>query len=194
MLIFLFSSEAYIMKNIITAGEILHQGGVIAYPTEAVYGLGCDPLNQQAVMRLLALKKRAVSKGLILIAASLEQLQPYLLPIEESRMVQVVDTWPGAVTWLFPASNNVPEWIRGQHDTVAVRVTDHPLASALCYLFGGPIVSTSANIEGQPPAKNAEEVAAVFSQQLALILDGNIGGLSKPTQIRDAVTGQIVRD
>ncbi len=182
------------MKNIITAGEILHKGGVIAYPTEAVYGLGCDPFNQQAVMQLLALKKRAVDKGLILIAASLEQLQPYLLPIEESRMVQVVNTWPGAMTWLFPARDNVPEWIRGQHNTVAVRVTDHPLASALCYLFGGPIVSTSANLEGQPPAKNAKEVAAIFSQQSVSILDGDVGGLSKPTKICDAITGQVVRD
>lgn len=182
------------MKNIIAAGEILQKGGIIAYPTEAVYGLGCDPLNQQAVMRLLTLKKRSVNKGLILIAASVEQLMPYILPVEEAAMAQVLKTWPGPVTWLFPASEQVPEWIRGQHETVAVRVTDHPLASTLCYIFGGPIVSTSANVEGHPPALNAEQVNDIFPQDLDLVLTGEVGGLSKPTQIRDAITGQVLRD
>jgi L-threonylcarbamoyladenylate synthase len=169
--------------------EILNQGGIIAYPTEAVYGFGCDPLHEISVMKLLALKKRSVAKGLILIAANWEQLSPYLQPIALNRMKPVLATWPGPVTWVFPAAEKVPHWIRGSHSTIAVRITAHPLARSLCEAFGRPLVSTSANVEGEPPAKEAKEIVLPVD----FIIEGQTGGLSKPTEIRDALNGKVIR-
>lgn len=186
-------------EQIKKAVTILKRGGVIAYPTEAVYGLGCDPCNEHAVMRLLTIKKRAVSKGLILIAADWKQLKPLVKASaieklnESQRMNAILATWPGAVTWVFPASENVPAWIHGQYNTVAIRVTEHPIANAMCTAWQVPLVSTSANVEGQTPAKNSEEVKAIFDGQIDYILPGKVGGLSKPTQIRDALTGKVLR-
>lgn len=172
---------------------ILQQGGVIAYPTEAVYGLGCDPANHKAVKKILELKQRDRNKGLILIAADFEQLSPFLEEIDESLKERVHATWPGPVTWLWPAKSGVSIWLRGEHTTIAIRVTDHPLVVELCRTFGGALVSTSANISGKPPARNAEQVQAQFKDQLDYILEGEVGGLAKPSQIRDVVTGKVLR-
>ncbi len=114
------------------------RGGLIAYPTEAVYGLGCDPENGHAVRRLLALKARPEHKGLILIAADWAQLEPYVRGLGQTAMAAIHATWPGAVTWLLPARRETPRWLTGEHQTLAVRVTAHPLAAALCRQWGGP--------------------------------------------------------
>ncbi len=171
----------------------LKQGKLIAYPTEAVYGLGCDPFNESAVQALLNLKQRAVSKGVILIAASIEQLTPYLAPISELRMQAVCNTWPGPVTWIFPATHQVPPWISGKHHTVAVRVTAHPIARALCAAFGQPLLSTSANLAGHPPARDTQTLRQLFTEADLLMIDGETGGLDRPTPIYDAVTAEIIR-
>ena len=176
------------------AVQILQQGGVIAYPTEAVFGLGCDPDNHQAVEKLLAIKQRSRDKGLILIAADFQQLRPYLAEIDSSLKAKILTTWPGPVTWLWPASPTVPSLLRGKHDTIAVRVTTHTLAATLCREFGAPLVSTSANLSGQPPTRTADEVRSQLGDQLDYVLEGEIGGLSRPSQIRDAVTGEIIRE
>jgi len=176
------------------AVRILQQGGVIAYPTEAVYGLGCDPDNQLAVERLLAIKQRSWEKGLILIAADFHQLHPYLAEIDVALKANALATWPGPVTWLWPAKPTVTNLLRGTHATIAVRVTAHPLAAALCREFGGPLVSTSANLSGKPPTRTAKEVRSQFGDALDYILEGNTGGLSSPSQIRDVLNGQIIRD
>jgi len=176
------------------AVQILQQGGVIAYPTEAVFGLGCDPDNHQAVEKLLAIKQRSRDKGLILIAADFQQLRPYLAEIDSSLKAKILTTWPGPVTWLWPAKPAVSSLLRGAHETIAVRVTAHPVAAALCLTFGGPVVSTSANLSSKPPARTAEEVRSQFGDQLDYVLEGEIGGLSRPSQIRDAVTGEIIRE
>lgn len=178
-----------------SAIQHLLQGDLIAYPTEAVYGLGCDPLNESAVLRLLALKKREIAKGLILIAASVEQALPYIdiSQIPPDRMQQILASWPGPFTWVFPATELVPAWIRGNHATVAMRVTAHPVATALCMEFGRPLVSTSANVAAYPPARSKQEVADMFPDGLACIVEGELGGLEKPTEIRDAKTGELFR-
>jgi L-threonylcarbamoyladenylate synthase len=181
------------MNQIMQAVQALHQGGIIAYPTEAVYGLGCDPDNESAVQRLLLLKQRPMNKGLILIAATLEQLAPYLAPIPPQRMQEVLATWPGPFTWIFPAKAQVPTWIRGEHSGVAVRVTAHPIAQQLCLEFGSALVSTSANQSQGPPAQSVEEVNAIFPAGIEVMIEGELGGLSKPTEIRDALTGKIYR-
>jgi len=181
------------MRKTQQAAKILTDGGVIAYPTEAVFGLGCDPLNEAAVMRLLHLKNRLPDKGVILIASSWPQLQSFVQYIPPDKLAKVLDTWPGPVTWVFPASDYVPEWIRGAHTTVAVRVTAHPIASLLCKEFGKPIVSTSANIEGHEPARDEKTVQKVFNDKIDLLVSGQVGDHAKPTEIRDALTGKILR-
>lgn len=173
--------------------QALTSGGVIAYPTEAVFGLGCDPLNEKAVRRLLALKGRPIAKGLIVIAAHLAQLEPLLIPLDDQLRNRLQATWPGPITWLAPARPKVPGWLRGRHDTLAVRVTAHPVAAALCKLWGGPLVSTSANLGGRPPARTALAVRGRFGRRLDYIVPGVVGGAERPTEIRDLHSGRVIR-
>lgn len=173
----------------------LRSGGVIAYPTEAVWGLGCDPFNETAVLRLLAIKQRPVDKGVILVAdalASFEGLVDWTaLPRDRSDAVKA--TWPGPHTWVVPATARVPRWVTGAHDGVAVRVSAHPVVAALCAAFGGPIVSTSANVAGAPPAFARSELGDALIAQLDAITIGETGGLAAPTPIRVALTGAQLR-
>jgi L-threonylcarbamoyladenylate synthase len=164
----------------------LKAGNVIAYPTEAVYGLGCDPLNRQAVLHLLALKQRSIDKGLILIAADFSQLSPFLA-YNEQMLAQIMPTWPGAVTWIIPAQEWVPVWLTGSHRSLAVRVTAHPLAKAVCQQFNGAIVSTSANPSTKNPATTALQVRRYFAEQVNIIA-GATAGDQNPSAIYDAVT------
>lgn len=171
----------------------MRRGGIVAYPTEGVYGLGCDPLNEGAVKRLLALKGRPEGKGLILIAADFEALVPYLQDMPPELVQRALETWPGPVTWLWPARPAVPTWLRGGHDTLAVRVTAHPPAAALCRAWGGALVSTSANPAGAPPARSAAGVEAYFGAAVDALLTGEVGGLPGPTPILDLRSGRVVR-
>lgn len=178
--------------------EALHGGGIVACPTEAVWGLSCDPLNERACMRLLEIKARHWSKGLILVATSLEQLMPYIEIPSANALRRATLTWPGPATWIFPASDFTPMWISGDHDGVAVRVTRHPVLRALCEAFGRPLVSTSANPGGRAPALSSFEVRRYFGnpgrgEEVEVIVPGALGGLAKPTTIRDAATGHILR-
>lgn len=170
----------------------LKAGEVIAYPTEAVYGLGCDPLNENAVMSLLDIKQRPVDKGLILIASSLQQLRPYLI-LNQAMIERVMPTWPGPVTWVIPAQPWVPVWLTGAHESLAVRITDHPIARGLCDRYGGPIVSTSANASTRPAIKQARKLVQAFSGSGIFILHGPVGGLKQETAIYDAVSGNRLR-
>jgi L-threonylcarbamoyladenylate synthase len=178
-----------------TAVQALHAGGVIAYATEAVFGLGCDPQNPVSIENLLKLKQRPAQKGLILIAANEQQLYPYLaLPLITDAMWQRVRaTWPGPVTWLLPAATQVSPLLRGEHASLAVRVSAHSQVRALCEAFGGALVSTSANRSEQAPAKSVDDIVAQFDEQLDLILSGQTGGAARPSEIRDARTGKIIR-
>lgn len=170
------------------AAHQLRRGEVLAYPTEAVFGLGCDPRNPNAVSQLLAIKRRDWRKGVILIAADFTQLQPFLAPLSKALSKQVFDTWPGPVTWVLPAAPNTPAWLTGGRPSLAVRVTAHAPAAALCRAFGGALVSTSANRSGQAPATSWQQIRKVFGPQLP-VLPGQCGGLEKPTQIRNGLNG-----
>ena len=178
------------------ATDRLQQGGVIAYPTEAVWGVGCDPFNERAVHRLLSIKQRPVDKGLILIAAELNQLRSCLnlsaLPVE--RLEDVLASWPGPHTWVMPASERAPAWITGVHTGLAVRVSAHPVVVALCRAFGGPLVSTSANLSGQPAPLQRAELDPALLARLDGVTEGETGGLLRATPIRDARSGQQLRD
>ena len=177
---------------IIQASESLQNGGIIAYPTESCYGLGCDPRNKQAIKRLLKLKQRHWQKGLILVAASVEQLYLYI-DREKFDLEKVESSWPGPTTWVVPAMENVSYYLRGNHPSIAVRVSDHPLTSLLCRTFRGPIVSTSANPEGHPPALSANGVRRYFGDEVELTVEGPLGELEKPTPIYDVLTGNALR-
>ncbi len=175
---------------------MLHRGGLLAYPTEAVWGLGCDPFNQSAVLRLLALKQRAVEKGLILIAGDIGQFDGLLdwqaLPDDRTRLVHA--SWPGPHTWIVPATDRVPGWIKGVHQGVAVRVSAHPVVAGLCAAFGGSLVSTSANDAGKQPPKTLVDLDPHLIAQLDGVVDGDTGGLAQPTPIRDAQSGVVLRN
>lgn len=174
----------------------LKQGGILAYPTEAVWGLGCDPFNQQAVLKLLALKQRPMDKGLILIAANVEQVEPYLQLLSSQERERVIETWQNSkhpTTWVVPVDASFPAWIRGEHLSVAIRVSAHPPVQALCSAFGGAIISTSANITGQPTALTAEQIVTIFADGIDYILPASLGGQKNPSQIRDARTGAVLR-
>lgn len=175
------------------ASRVADAGGIIAYPTEAVYGLGCNPLDATAVLRLLMLKRRKLEQGLILVAADKQQLLDYVDFPGGDVEKQIDQSWPGPVTWVLPANDWVPYWLTGDHDTLAVRVSNHSRVRDLCTSFGGPLVSTSANTHGHPPARSAHRVRAVFGDKIDFVLAGDTGGQDKPTEIRDARTGKILR-
>ena len=176
-----------------TAVRALAQGGVLACPTEAVWGLSCDPDNPEAVWRLLELKQRPMEKGLILVAASAAQLEPLLAPLSEVQRGKLALSWPGPTSWLIPHGGLLPPWIHGDHDTVAVRVSAHPIVAALCHAWGGPLVSTSANPAGSAPATAAFQVRRYFREQLDYIVPGAVGKAARPSVIRDLLTDRIIR-
>jgi L-threonylcarbamoyladenylate synthase len=174
----------------------LRNGGIIAYPTEAVYGLGCDPFNKNAVLKLLKLKKRAWQKGLIIIAANYAQLNKFICPIKDETILnKILANRSNAVTWLLPALKNLPYWLHGKHSTIAVRITTHPQVVALCQEFGGALVSTSANIAGKPAARTVLQVRQTFSykKDIDYILAGKLNKQANPSEIRDALTNKIIR-
>lgn len=176
------------------ACEALSTGGVIAYPTEAVWGLGCDPDNKTAIQRILHLKQRPVEKGLIIVAANLQQIESLLSPLKKTQLDQLHATWPGPVTWLIPDSLNVySKWVKGEHKSVAIRVSAHPVVQQLCIAFGKPIVSTSANIAGQPEIRDRSELDQTFAGIIDCVVPGELGSATTASQIRDLVTGAVLR-
>jgi L-threonylcarbamoyladenylate synthase len=174
------------------AARVVSQGGLIAYPTEAVWGLGCDPWDELAVARLLALKQRPMDKGLILVADCIEQFDFLLEDLPDVWQERLASSWPGPNTWLVPHQQRLPEWITGRHASVALRVSDHPLVRRLCALTG-PLVSTSANPSGRPAARTRLRLEQYFPRQLDQVLGGALGGRRNPSLIRDLRTGEVIR-
>ena len=175
------------------AVHALRSSGVVACPTEAVWGLSCDPWSETAVARLLDLKERPVEKGVILVAADMGQLEFLLEGLSVPDRDKLAATWPGPVTWLVPHHGRIPAWVHGVHPTVAVRVSAHPVVRELCRAFGGPLVSTSANKAGAQPPREAFQVHRYFQGQLDEILPGRVGKNARPSTILDLNTGNAVR-
>lgn len=178
------------------AVRVLQQGGIIAYPTEAVYGLGCDPHDLAAVKKILTIKQREKNKGLILIAASFDQIKPYIQALEKDIEEKLLASWrdsPNPITWLVPVKIEVSDYLSGQFDTLAVRVTKHPLVKELCNEFGGAIVSTSANRAKQEAARTSDQVKHIFENEVDFILEGETDPHAQPSEIRDALTDKIIR-
>jgi L-threonylcarbamoyladenylate synthase len=185
----------YTLADTEAVAALLRNGGVLAYPTEAVYGLGCDPHDRIAFERLFALKQRPPTQGVLLIAADFSQVERYidLEKVPADVLAQVQASWPGPNTWIFPRTAAVPEWVAGAHAGIALRVTAHAPAAALCRAYGGALVSTSANPHGSPPARSAQTVLEYFGAALEGVLDAPLGGQQRPTVIRDALSGAIIR-
>lgn len=173
------------------ASSLVQQGGIIAYPTEAVYGLGCDPFNQASVEAIQALKGRGAEKGFILLIADWSQLFLLTAPITDEQLARVRATWPGFVTWIFPKAPSLPEWLTGGQDTVAIRMSAHPIARALA--MKQPLVSTSANLSGQPPAKNEAELLCQFPKGIDALIQGQLGGFMQPSAIYDVRSNHRLR-
>ena len=183
-------------EQIEQAVKALQQGGVIAYPTEAVYGLGCDPLNESAIKKILKLKQRDKEKGLILIAANFEQVKPFLQDLNKDIEEKILLSWSEStkpITWLIPVKNSTSSFLSGQFDTLAVRVTKHPVVKELCEKFNSAIVSTSANLSKQEPARNSQQVFQFFENEVDFIVEGETDLNAQPSEIRDVLTNKIIR-
>lgn len=180
--------HARLCANALKAGETL------AYPTESVWGLGCDPASREAMTRLLTLKQRPREKGVILIAADLAQVAHLLEPLPAGMRQTAEELWPGFITCVVPdVAGQVPEWIRGKHATVAVRVSQHPSVQALCRAFGGPIVSTSCNPAGRPAARTSLEARRYFNRSVRHFMVGETSRNSGPSPILDLSSGRYLR-
>ena len=167
--------------------------GVIACPTEAVWGLSCDPFSDVAVQRLLDLKQRPAHKGLILVAGDESQLAFLLDDLPEALQRKIRVSWPGPNTWLVPHRGRVPSLVHGRFESVAVRVSGHPLVRALCQVHGGPLVSSSANVAGSPAPKTLLAVRNYFGNRLDAVLPGAVGGSQRPSIIRDVFSDEVFR-
>ncbi len=180
-------------QSIPSAVATVQSGGILVYPTEAVYGMGCDYSNQAAVEKLLQLKQRTKNQGQVLVASHVEQVLPLIQPVEHSHLARALKTWPGHVTWVFPHSTIVPQWISGSFDSVAVRVSTHPAVKALCERLGHALVSTNANLSGQKTPDNSQDLQGIWGDQVDCYLDLPLGGASKPSTIKSASDGQQLR-
>ncbi len=170
---------------------IIKAGGIVAYPTEAVYGLGCEAFNQTAVKAILSLKGRDIHKGMIVLIAEWSQLFSLISPITEAQLAHVRSTWPGFITWVFPCAADLPKWISGDNNSIAIRMSAHPIARALA--MESPIISTSANQSGQQPALTAEAVYQQFPKGIDALLEGELGGYTQPSMIYDVRSGERLR-
>ncbi len=176
-----------------TLVDALNTGHVIAYPTEAVYGVGCDPHNAQSIETIYALKKRPANKGFILISHHWDIIAPWISPLSPFRMEDILNTWPGPITWILPASPLLPPHLKNKNNTIAVRITAHPFSKTLCEAFNKPLVSTSANLAGHSPCYTPQCIQTTFSKDIAFIVDAPLGTLRCPTEIREGSTGNILR-
>ncbi len=182
------------LASLARAAQVISAGGVVAYPTESCFGLGCDPRNAAAIRRIARIKRRSRAKGMILIADRRARLLPYVeFPAAGDRRGEILASWPGPHTWLLPAGRCASRWLRGDHRTVAVRVTAHRDAATLCRLARMPIVSTSANRAGRRMLRSGDAVRRAFGGEIDFIVDGRIGNAAAPSTIRHFATGEVVR-
>jgi L-threonylcarbamoyladenylate synthase len=175
----------YTLAQLDQAADVLHHGGVLA-----------DPHDRIAFERIFTLKQRPSTQGVLLIAADFAQVERYvdMAHVPAGVLAQVRASWPGPFTWVFPRSAEVPDWVAGTHPGIALRVSNHTAAAALCRAFGGALVSTSANVHGKPPARDLAAVTDYFGEALDGVVDAPLGGATQPSTIRDALTGAIIRN
>ena len=169
------------------------QGAIFGYPTDTIWGFGCHPLIASSVARILQIKNRGADKGLILLSSRLEYCADYV-GLDTEQLQPVLSTTNHPTTWLVPASENCPAWIRGNNSTVAIRITDHPLLEFLCDRLEAPIVSTSANRHGKATARNSVQMHKQFGVELDFIVTGFITGSNRPSEIKSLLNGTTARN
>lgn len=182
-----------LIHSVTQMADILRNGGVIAYPTEAVWGLGCDPYDATAVARILAMKNRPESKGLILVASTEQHLTPWINTLDNTAAQRLVSINKTPTSWVVPDTHIAPSWIKGEHHSVAIRLSQHKPVQQLCEAFGGVLVSTSANPAGLEPAMSKEQVSAYFGDKIDAIFAAPLGEASQPSQVRDILTDTLFR-
>lgn len=174
------------------ASRHIHAGNIIAYPTESVIGLGCDPLNEHAVNKILTMKHRSIDKGLIIIAGNIEQLLPFI-QVNQKQFEKLNQPRANPTTWLVQASAYAPFWVTGNHQKIAVRITNNLAVQQLCNITGQPLISTSANVGGHKPARTLLRTKQYFADLVDYYLPGTIDGYDKPSEIRDLDSDEIIR-
>ncbi len=187
-------TDVFSIEEIYKAVDILKHGGIIAYPTEAVYGLGCLPEHIPAIKRLLQIKQRSKEKGLILLASQWVQIEPYISELPTELRDKMNASWPGPITWLVPSAPTTSSWITGEFNSVAVRISAHSIVQEICQQSQSAIISTSANISNQAMIYNAQEVQHSFAKSIDGIIDAPLGKSTRPSQIIDVMTDQIIRN
>lgn len=173
------------------AANLLLGGGVVAYPTEGVFGLGCMPDDEAALLRLLAIKNRDASKGLILIASGAAELDGWISPRDLDALPPPDASNP--VTWIAAPGPCVTPLLRGAHCSIAVRITSHPVAASLCMAVRSPLVSTSANRSGRPVVRNRLQLQREFRLLVDYIVPGDCGPTRGPSEIRRLDDGRVLR-
>lgn len=176
-------------NQISQAKTIIQHGGIIAYSTETVLGLGCDPNNEQAVKKILWLKSRAVTNGLIILVDSIESLKKYTKPLSREQHTTITST--KNTTWLIPANSNAPYWIVGEHNNIAIRITNHSTSKPLSCAAHG-IVSTSANISSYKILQDQTEIRDWFGPHVDYMIIGESGS-NTPSEIRNLLSGEKLR-
>jgi len=187
------TSSAGVSLRIRRAARCIRAGGVVAYPTEAVFGIGCLPDDDAALARVLRIKRRSWRKGMLIVGGSLEQIDRWAMLERSPLLDTILEGWPGPNTWVLPARPCAPMQLTGGRHTIAVRYTAHPIAAELCHQAGSALVSTSANTSGRPPLARAVDVRRTLGRVLDDVLPGPLGGQAAPTRIRDGLTGQVLR-
>tara|TARA_Y100000768_G_scaffold143661_1_gene107062 strand:+ start:246 stop:797 length:552 start_codon:yes stop_codon:yes gene_type:complete len=172
--------------------KYLDTGKVIAYPTESIYGIGCDPFNYNAVQKIYEIKNRPKNKPMILIASDVKQIKNLI--VYNAINQSVIESWPGHTTWLLPASNDCPEWLYEKDSKkVAIRVSAHATVTSICNNFNKPIISTSANKNMDEPITKIEKIEDIFNNEIDFLVEGCLGDESKPSVIKDLETGKVIR-
>ena len=179
------------MLTAMRAADVLLGGGIIAYPTEGVFGLGCLPDDVAAIERLLDIKQRRATKGLILIAATADQFSGWIEANHLDRLPPADPQHP--ITWIVRPSGLVPAIVTGGNAGLAIRITTNPTAAAICDAVEMPVTSTSANIAGQQVARNAHVLRRKFGHLVDYIVPGECGPASGPSEIRDLESGAVLR-
>lgn len=174
------------------AARVIRAGGVVACPTEGVYGFSCRPDDRDAAAQLVALKGRSAAMGFVLIAADLPMLDGWVAA-DRGALRRLAPSAAHPVTWVLPAGPLAGDWLTGGRGTLAVRLVGHPLAAALCRRAGMPLVSTSANRHGKPPARSALAVRRHFPRGIDYITGGAVGPARGPSEIRDGASGRVLR-
>ncbi|MDC0948698.1 L-threonylcarbamoyladenylate synthase [Gammaproteobacteria bacterium] len=176
-----------------TAVRAVCQGGVIAYPTESCFGLGCNPRSISGLRQIIALKRRRPEKGMIVLIGDVQDLSQLCPPLDTSTLQMLSQSWPGAVSFILPARADLPSLLHGGTRCIAVRLSAFEPARRLARAAGGTLVSTSANLSSRPALRYAGEVRRLFGSRLDGLVVGRCGDATRPSRLIDATSGRVLR-